>query len=141
MPEESKNVSVSSARSELMGKVRQKNTNPEIVVRRLLHRLGFRFRIHRNELPGTPDIVMPKYKLCIFVHGCFWHRHLGCRLATTPKTNAEFWREKFEKNVERDAAAHLALKNAGWRSEVIWECETRDQVALERKLLTYLTDN
>lgn len=107
-----------------MAAVSNKDTLPEILVRRALHRLGYRFRLHRSDLPGTPDIVLPKYKLCIFVHGCFWHRHPGCKRASTPSTNVEFWERKFEKNVNRDAATVDRLTKMGWRVEVIWTCQT-----------------
>ncbi|APR37577.1 very short patch repair endonuclease [Paraburkholderia sp. SOS3] len=111
-------------RSRNMAAVSNKDTLPEILVRRALHRLGYRFRLHRSDLPGTPDIVLPKYKLCIFVHGCFWHRHAGCKRASTPSTNVEFWKRKFEKNVNRDAATVDRLTKMGWRVEVIWTCQT-----------------
>ncbi|WP_414444668.1 very short patch repair endonuclease [Burkholderia sp. 22PA0106] len=111
-------------RSRNMAAVSNKDTLPEILVRRALHRLGYRFRLHRSDLPGTPDIVLPKYKLCIFVHGCFWHRHAGCKRASTPSTNVEFWKRKFENNVNRDAATVDRLTKMGWRVEVIWTCQT-----------------
>jgi DNA mismatch endonuclease, patch repair protein len=107
-----------------MAAVSNKDTRPEILVRRALHRLGYRFRLHRGDLPGTPDIVLPKYKLCIFVHGCFWHRHPGCKRASMPSTNVEFWERKFEKNVNRDAATADRLTKMGWRVKVIWTCQT-----------------
>ncbi|RKQ57832.1 T/G mismatch-specific endonuclease [Vogesella indigofera] len=109
-------------RSRMMSGIRGKNTKPEIVVRRYLHAQGFRFRLHVADLPGKPDIVLRKYKLCIFVHGCFWHHHEGCRYATTPKTRTEFWIEKFTTNKQRDAHARMLLLNAGWRVFEIWEC-------------------
>jgi len=115
----------SATRSKMMGSIRGKNTRPEILVRKYLHANGYRFRLHRKELPGNPDIVLPKLHTCIFVHGCFWHRHLGCRYATTPKTNMEFWNEKFEKNVDRDRKALKALAEEGWKIIVIWECEVK----------------
>ncbi|MCW8918551.1 MAG: DNA mismatch endonuclease Vsr [Gammaproteobacteria bacterium] len=122
-----------------MRSVRQKNTKPEITVRRLAHRLGLRFRVNRKDLPGTPDIVFPKYHTVIFVHGCFWHRHPECKRATTPKTRVEFWQEKFEKNQERDARKIAHLKDLGWRVEVIWECETENKAALEERLRSIFT--
>jgi len=121
-------------RSEIMRAVRQKDTKPEIIVRKILHGLGFRFRLHRTDLPGTPDIVLRKYKTAIFVHGCFWHRHEGCRLASTPKTRQEYWLPKFEANVERDARKIAQLQTMGWQPMVIWECETRDLVELVSRL-------
>lgn len=121
-------------RSEIMRAVRQKNTGPEQIVRKVLFGLGLRFRLHRKDLPGTPDIVLPKYRTAIFVHGCFWHRHPGCRLATTPKTRQDYWLPKFEANVERDTRKLRELEARGWRSLVIWECETRDVLALRASL-------
>lgn len=106
-----------------MARVGQKNTKPEMTVRRALHRLGFRFRLHRRDLPGRPDIVLPKYRTAIFVHGCFWHRHPGCRRTTTPKTREAFWRDKFDANILRDRKATEALERAGWKVLVLWECE------------------
>lgn len=113
-----------------MARVGSKNTKPEMLVRRALHRLGFRFRLHRRDLPGRPDIVLPKYKTAIFVHGCFWHRHAGCRRATTPKTREAFWRSKFEANISRDRNAVEALKQGGWNVLVLWECEIGASSAL-----------
>lgn len=117
-----------------MGKVRQKNTTPEIITRRLLHRLGLRFRLHRKNMPGSPDIVLSKYNTVIFVHGCFWHRHENCKYATTPKTRLEYWLPKFEANVERDARKEAQLRELGWRILVVWECETKSLEALESRL-------
>lgn len=109
-----------------MASVRSRNTGPEMVVRRVLHALGFRFRLHRRDLPGSPDIVLPKHNLAIFVHGCFWHRHPGCAKATEPKSRQEYWQPKFERNVERDRKAIADLVAANWRVLIIWQCETRD---------------
>ncbi|WP_107328446.1 very short patch repair endonuclease [Metapseudomonas otitidis] len=117
-----------------MKAVRRSNTSGELVVRRLLHGMGLRFRLHLRNLPGTPDIVLPKYKTIIFVHGCFWHRHPGCRYASTPKTRQEFWLPKFAANVERDARKEAQLREMGWRVLVIWECETRGLPELEERL-------
>lgn len=100
-------------RSEIMRSVRQKDTGPELIVRKTLHNLGLRFRLHRKELPGTPDIILPKYSTAIFVHGCFWHRHPGCKLASTPKTRQDYWIPKFEANIERDARKLSELQAAG----------------------------
>jgi DNA mismatch endonuclease (patch repair protein) len=94
--------------------------------------MGYRFRLHRKDLPGNPDIVLPKHRVCIFVHGCFWHRHPNCRRATTPESNKEFWVKKLAGNAERDRRNAMALTQAGWRVYVIWECETKDAPALER---------
>lgn len=112
-------------RSALMAKIRSKDTKPELAVRSLLHRLGYRFRLHRRDLPGSPDIVLPKHRTVIFVHGCFWHRHAGCRHATTPATRARFWRLKFEGNMARDRRVKAALRRGGWRVVTIWECDVK----------------
>lgn len=109
-------------RSRMMAGIRATNTKPEMLVRRALHARGFRFRIHDKRLPGRPDIVLPKWKVAIQVHGCFWHRHSGCSKATNPSTNASFWAEKFRANVERDAAAVERLLKEGWHILVVWEC-------------------
>lgn len=121
-------------RSENMRRVRGKDTRPELTVRRALHALGRRFRLHRRDLPGKPDIVLAKDRLAIFVHGCFWHRHDDCPRASTPSTRKEFWMAKFERTVVRDAELAAALRAAGWRPEVIWECETRDSERLNERL-------
>ncbi|MGR1216558.1 very short patch repair endonuclease [Metapseudomonas otitidis] len=121
-------------RNELMRSIRRKDTAPEIVTRKLLHSLGLRFRLHRKSLPGSPDIVLPKHRTVVFVHGCFWHRHPGCRYASTPKTRQEFWLPKFAANVERDARKEAQLREMGWRVLVIWECETRGLPELEERL-------
>lgn len=110
------------ARSQMMSGIRAKNTKPEMRLRRFLHKAGFRYRLHDRSLPGTPDLVLPRFRTVILVHGCFWHRHLNCRLATTPGTNVEFWESKFAANVERDRIAMEKLLASGWRVVVIWEC-------------------
>lgn len=117
-----------------MRSVKQKDTAPEMIVRRAAHALGARYQLHRKDLPGRPDLVLPGRRLCIFVHGCFWHRHQGCRLASTPSSNSEFWAEKFVRNVERDARKEAELRAAGWSTETIWECETRDPERLANRL-------
>ena len=117
-----------------MARIRGSDTAPELAVRRIAHRRGLRFRLHRKDLPGRPDLVFPKHRLAVFVHGCFWHRHEGCRHATTPKSRVVFWTEKFTMNIARDARQEAALKELGWRVLVIWECETRNEAAVERKL-------
>ena len=113
------------SRSEMMSRIGPKNTKPELVVRRGLHAAGFRFRLHRKDLPGKPDLVLPKHRVAIFVHGCFWHRHEGCANFRLPKTNTEFWRNKIGRNVERDAAVAYTLRKRGWRVLMVWECATR----------------
>ena len=109
-----------------MSAVKGKDTKPELLVRKLLHALGYRFRIQRKDLPGRPDIVLPRYKTAVFVNGCFWHRHEGCKYASTPSTNSEFWEKKFTANVERDARNYAALKDQGWNVLIIWECEVKE---------------
>jgi DNA mismatch endonuclease (patch repair protein) len=111
------------ARSENMRRIRSKDTKPELQVRRLLHAAGFRFRLNVKSLPGSPDIVLPRYRLAIFVHGCFWHRHPGCKYAYTPKTRVEFWQAKFDANVARDARKKAALEDLGWSVVEVWGCE------------------
>ena len=108
----------------MMSGIRGKNTQPELAVRRYLHAHGFRFRLHRRDLPGKPDVVLPKYRTAVFVHGCYWHRHEGCKYATTPSSNREFWQRKFRENVERDQRNQTQLAAAGWHVLVIWECQT-----------------
>ena len=127
-------------RSWNMSRIRSKNTKPEMVVRSLLHHMGYRFRIHRRDLPGTPDIVLPKYNAVIFVHGCFWHRHPGCPYAYTPKSRVEFWEKKFSDAVRRDKQALHELKELGWKVLVVWECETKNLESLQQKLHTFLDE-
>ncbi len=114
-----------ATRSKIMASVAGKNTGPEIALRRDLHARGYRFRLHRKDLPGKPDLVLPKYRLAIFVHGCYWHRHPGCVYASTPKSHVEFWQEKFARNVERDKRQQAELIEKGWRVLVIWQCGLR----------------
>ncbi|WP_419594438.1 very short patch repair endonuclease [Thiolapillus sp.] len=111
------------ARSELMSRIKGKDTKPELYVRSLIHRLGYRFRLHRKDLPGKPDLVFPSRRKVVFVHGCFWHHHENCRRARIPKTHSDFWSKKFEENRARDGRNLLELEKLGWRSLVIWECE------------------
>lgn len=110
-------------RSDRMSRIRGKDTQPELTLRKVLHRLGLRYRLHGAGLPGKPDLVFPRYRTVVFVHGCFWHRHDGCNIATTPKSNTPFWLEKFEKNVARDARVATQLEALGWRVFIVWECE------------------
>lgn len=114
-----------STRSRMMAGIKGKNTRPELLVRQYLHRRGFRYRLHVRSLPGSPDIVLPKWKTAIFVHGCFWHRHRGCRFTTMPATNSEWWQRKFGENIDRDQRSMANLVEAGWRVIVLWECGLR----------------
>jgi DNA mismatch endonuclease, patch repair protein len=123
-----------SHRSWNMSQIRGKDTKPEVFVRSLLHGLGYRFRLNQKDIPGKPDITLPKYKTAIYVHGCFWHRHEGCKLAYAPKSNLDFWKTKFQRNVERDARVRKALRDTEWKALVVWECELRDRRALTRRL-------
>jgi DNA mismatch endonuclease (patch repair protein) len=124
-----------AARSANMAKIKGKNTRPELIVRQTLHAMGYRFRLHRRDLPGRPDIVLPRYRTVVFVHGCYWHRHVGCARSTMPQTRRDFWQTKFAGTVERDRAQAERLVAAGWNVAVIWECETRNREALQSRLL------
>ena len=126
---------VSEQRSRNMSAIKSKNTKPEIKVRKVLHSMGYRFRLHSKNLPGSPDIVLPKFKTVIFVHGCFWHRHMNCKYASTPKTRQEFCNKKFEENIKRDSEIQGKIKNLDWRSVVIWECETKNIENLRDKII------
>ena len=110
-------------RSWNMSRIRGKDTTPELVVRSALHRMGFRFRLHKKDLPGRPDIVLSRYRTAVFVHGCFWHRHPGCTKAYTPKSRIHFWQSKFDQNVKRDVAVKDQLERLGWNVVVVWECQ------------------
>lgn len=116
-----------------MSKVKPKNTKPELIVRSLLHRLGYRFRLHRKDLPGTPDVVFPSRRLALFVHGCYWHGH-GCKIGKPPKSRLDYWLPKIEANRERDQRKTLALQETGWRVATVWQCELADPVALAARL-------
>lgn len=118
-------------RSRMMAGIRSRNTAPELAVRRFLHAAGLRFRLHDPKLPGRPDIVLSSRRVAIFVHGCFWHRHPGCRFATMPGTNSDFWVAKFDANVSRDVRKAKALSNIGWLGLVIWECQIDDEKFLD----------
>jgi DNA mismatch endonuclease (patch repair protein) len=122
----------SITRSRMMSGIRGRNTRPELRVRQYLHAAGLRFRLDASDLPGRPDIVFRRRQLAVFVHGCFWHRHPGCRFATMPATRIEFWQRKFEANTARDARVVTRLQGLGWSVLTIWECETRDVEALDR---------
>lgn len=128
-----------ATRSRMMSGIRGRDTKPELMVRRFLHRLGFRYRLHVRTLPGRPDIVLPKYRSAVFVHGCFWHQHAGCRFAVMPRSNSEFWRTKLNGNVERDAVTARRLSELGWRALTIWECEVENEDAL-RKLAANIVE-
>ena len=121
-------------RSWIMSRVRSENTKPEMLVRSMLFSLGLRFRLHKAGLPGRPDIVLPKLKAIVFVHGCFWHRHKGCRDNTNPSSNSAYWQEKFKRNVERDKRNAASLRKLGWRVITVWECELKKTALLERRL-------
>lgn len=128
-------------RSRLMARVVGKDTKPEWILRSALHRLGFRYRLGGAGLPGRPDLVLPKYRSVVFVHGCFWHRHAHCRRATVPRSNAAFWLGKLERNVARDAEAVAALEASGWKVIVVWECELYlDPVAVASRVVSALTE-
>lgn len=127
-----------AARSALMARIRGRDTAPEVRLRALLHALGYRFRLHRADLPGTPDVVLPARRKALFLHGCFWHRHKGCRHATLPRTRAAFWEAKFARNVARDRRVRRALNRAGWSVGVVWACALRDEDALARRLRRFL---
>lgn len=121
-----------------MSRIRSKDTKPEMVVRRLLHGMGYRYRLHDKRLPGHPDIVFPSRRRIILVHGCFWHRHEGCKDATIPKSNTEFWTDKLTKNVTRDGVKIEQLHNLGWKVLIVWECQIKDLNALQNLLVNYL---
>jgi DNA mismatch endonuclease (patch repair protein) len=122
-----------------MSRVRSRNTSPEVIVRKIAHELGFRFRLHRKDLVGTPDLVFPRLRSVIFVNGCFWHRHPGCRRASTPATRTEYWLARFARNVERDAIVQRQLESQGWRVLVLWECEAHDPQTFRKRIREFLT--
>jgi len=137
-------------RSWNMSRIKSKDTSPEKIVRSLLHSMGYRFRLHGNinkkiyksgVLPGKPDIVLAKYKTVIFVHGCFWHHHKNCKGATTPKTNTEWWLDKFQKNINRDQKNQTQLYDIGWNVSIVWECQIIENIELKAKLLKELKRN
>jgi DNA mismatch endonuclease (patch repair protein) len=120
---------------------RAKHTKPEVTVRKVLHAMGYRFRLHRRDLPGTPDIAFPGRRKAVQVHGCFWHQHDGCRRSTIPATRKEYWMPKLARNKERDREAEAALAALGWRCMVVWECELRDEPKLAARLRSFLDDD
>ena len=131
----------SQKRSWNMSRIRSRDTSPELAVRKVLYRMGYRYRLHSAVVPGKPDIVLTKFKSVIFVHGCFWHRHPGCKFAYTPKSREEFWTNKFEANVRRDEVVKKQLSESGWRYLTIWECETKNSETIENMLRGFLGEN
>jgi len=125
-------------RSDIMSNIGNKDTKPELRIRSLLHQMGYRFRLHRKDLPGKPDIVLPKYKTVIFIHGCYWHRHTCKKGRSTPTSNREFWEEKFSKNIERDKRNLVELKNIGWNIITIWQCELKNMEKIQSRLKSHL---
>ena len=123
-----------------MSRVKGRDTKPELLVRSVVHGLGYRFRLHGKGLPGRPDVVLPRHRKVIFVHGCFWHGHAGCRRAARPSTNREFWDRKIDGNVARDASNIRALRRAGWKVLVVWQCATKDRARLEKRLGKFLSE-
>jgi len=128
-------------RSWNMSRIQSKNTAPEKIVRSILHAMGYRFRLHVASLPGTPDVVLPKYKAVIFVHGCFWHRHAGCKYAYSPKTRVQFWQKKFKENMSVHEKATQELDQMGWRVLVIWECELKNLDLVKQKLTLFIQES
>ena len=128
-------------RSEMMSRIRSKDTKPEKIVRSMLHRMGLRFRLHQKVEGCKPDIVLARHKTVVFVHGCFWHRHSRCKFAYTPKSRVEFWEAKFEQNIERDNKSKRELKKAGWRVIVVWECQTTNLDRLSQILADALIES
>ncbi|MBA3241916.1 MAG: DNA mismatch endonuclease Vsr [Acidobacteria bacterium] len=128
-------------RSEIMGRIRSTDTRAELTVRSMLHRAGFRFRLHSKSLPGKPDIVMPGRKTVILIHGCLWHGHENCRRGRRPKSNTEYWNRKIDRNLSRDAANAELLRELGWKQIVVWECELKNMDALRERLISQLTND
>ena len=131
----------SGMRSWNMSRIRGKNTKPELAVRSLLHRMGYRFRLKNSKIPGKPDIILRRHKTVVFVHGCFWHRHTGCKYAYMPKSRTDFWKKKFDSNVQRDHLVAAQLKQQGWRRLVVWECELKDIDALAKKIKAFFSED
>ena len=125
-------------RSWIMSRISGSNTKPEIIVRKIIHAMGFRYRLHVRNLPGTPDIVLPRHKKVVFVHGCFWHGHKGCKRSQRPSANSEFWNRKIEQNMARDKKVIKGLQKLGWRPLIIWECKTRNPLSLRKILAKFL---
>lgn len=131
----------SERRSWNMSRIKSQDTTPELAVRKVLYGMGYRYRLHSEAVPGKPDIVLKRFKAAIFVHGCFWHRHPGCKFAYVPKSRVEFWTKKFESNVRRDETVKKQLSDLGWKSLTIWECETKNGEAIEHLLRGFLGEN
>lgn len=131
----------SQKRSWNMSRIKSRDTAPELAVRKVLYGMGYRYRLHSPAVPGKPDIVMNRFRVAIFVHGCFWHRHPGCKFAYTPKSRVEFWTKKFEANVRRDETVKKQLSDLGWKSLTIWECETKSSETIEHLLRGFLGEN
>ncbi|MGH7013987.1 MAG: very short patch repair endonuclease [Stellaceae bacterium] len=129
---------VPDARRRIMRAIRSAHTRPELAVRSLAHRLGFRFRLHRAGLPGKPDLVFPGRRRIVFVHGCFWHQHKGCKNASVPRTRADYWKQKLQANKARDVHNESLLREAGWQTLVLWECELKHEPNVARKLIRFL---
>ncbi|MEW6585733.1 MAG: DNA mismatch endonuclease Vsr [Nitrospirota bacterium] len=127
-------------RSEIMARVKGRDTKPELLVRAIVHSLGYRFRLYRHDLPGNPDITLPKHRKVIFVHGCFWHGHKRCPRATRPSTNIAFWRKKLDSNIARDKRNISQLRKGGWRVLVVWQCQTRKPEILKKTLSKFLNE-
>ena len=125
-------------RSWMMSRVRNRDTKPEMAVRSIIHRMGYRFRLHRSDLPGTPDIVLPRHRKVVLVHGCFWHHHKGCPRSKLPAERTSFWRDKIAKNQARDARVYRQLRRRGWRRLTVWQCELRQPAKLRTKLKRFL---
>ena len=125
-------------RSQIMSRIRSKGTKPEMLVRRTLYAMGYRYRLHRKSLPGRPDIVFPGRKKAVLVHGCFWHQHEGCTAARKPKSNTEYWLPKLEENVVRDQNNQYAIRQLGWETLTLWECQLKDAAELKRRLAQFL---
>jgi DNA mismatch endonuclease (patch repair protein) len=130
-------------RSQVMSKIKDKDTKPEKIIRTMLHNMGYRFRLHRRDMPGNPDIVLPKYKKVIFVHGCFWHGHKGCARAKRPSSNENFWSEKLAKNMERDKKNQKELIKLGWNYLIIWQCQIKkvNSEKIAQRISMYLKSN
>lgn len=140
MPKAKSDKATDAARSAQMRLIHSKDTKPELTIRRALFALGYRYRLHYKNLPGKPDIAFPGRRKAIFIHGCFWHRHKGCKNARIPKSRLDYWIPKFEANVERDKRNQAALRKTGWKFLVVWECQIKDISACVRKITTFLDD-